>query len=337
MKPRHVVALAVLASVLALSPGLEAYLKLGTTINGRALLLKWARMPVRYYVTNRDVPGATAPQLQAAVDRAFKTWGAPDDVSISSQFGGFVANDPFEDDGISVIGFLSVPEQARTLGATTFTIDILTGEIIESDIFLNSAFDWSMAAAGDPARYDVESITTHELGHLLGLGHSALGETEPRASGGRTILGKRAVMFPIAYPRGNVEDRTIEADDIAGITDVYGGNSADRQLGSISGRVTRNGTGVFGAHLTAFNPATGEMVSGFSLTTQGSFTISALKPGLYILRVEPLDDADIDSFFDQGPGDPIVDIDFKPTYYSKQVAVPAGGTSGSIEIRVTSK
>jgi hypothetical protein len=30
-------------------------------------------------------------------------------------------------------------------------------------------------------------------------------------------------MFPIAYGPGSIEDRTIEADDIAGITDIYGG------------------------------------------------------------------------------------------------------------------
>jgi hypothetical protein len=282
-------------------------------------------------------PGATAPQLQAATDAGFAAWASQSNVTISFQFGGFVGNDPFEDDGISVIGFQSRPELARTLGATTFTIDTVTGEIVESDIFLNSAFDWSVASGGDPTRYDTQSVMTHELGHLLGLGHSALGETEPRVTGGRTVLGKRAVMFPIAYPRGNVEDRSLEADDVAGITDLYGTSTVDRELGTISGRVTRNGTGVFGAHLTAFNPSTGELVSGFSLTAQGQFVIGALKPGLYILRVEPLDDADIDSFFDQGPGDPVVDINFKPTYYSQQVAVPAGGTSGSIEVKVISK
>jgi len=85
---------------------------------------------------------------------------------------------------------------------------------------------------------------THELGHLLGLGHSALGETQKSPAGGRSVLGKRAVMFPIAYPRGSIEDRSIQADDIAGITDIYGDADAERELGAISGRVTLNGVGV---------------------------------------------------------------------------------------------
>ena len=143
-------------------------------------------------------------------------------------------------------------------------------------------------------RFDVESVLTHEIGHLLGLGHSALGETEPRSGGGRAVLGKRAVMFPIAYPRGSILDRTLEADDVAGITDIYGNvDSASSELGAIAGRVTLNGAGVFGAHVTAFNSATGDLVSGFTLNNQGEFVIARSRPGVYIVRVEPLDDADV--------------------------------------------
>jgi hypothetical protein len=91
---------------------------------------------------------------------------------------------------------------------------------------------------------------------------------------------------------------------------------------------------VFGAHITAVNITTGEMVSGFSLTQSGDFAIAALKPGIYLVRAEPLDDADIDSFFDD---DAPVNLNFRVTYHTRQVAVPAGGSSGSIEIKVRAK
>ena len=62
----------------------------------------------------------------------------------------------------------------------------------------------------------------------------------------------------------------------------------------MSGRVTKNGQGVYGAHVVAFNLATGAMVGGFSLDSQGSFVIGDLRPGPYIVRTEPLDDGDTD-------------------------------------------
>jgi hypothetical protein len=336
MTPRRGVVLIALAVALAFSPGVAGYLRLGQQVGNSVIGIQWSlgQLPIRYYVTNRDVSGVTAPQLQTATGLAFGTWTAVSDVGLSSQFSGFTAADPFVDDGANVIGFMARPEFPTVLGATTFDLDMVTGAIRESDIFLNTIFPWSVAASGEANRYDVQSVMTHEIGHLLGLGHSALGETEPRPGGGRTVLGKRAVMFPIAYPRANIEDRTLEADDLAGITDVYGTSQARQRLGAISGRVTLNGTGLVGAHVTAFSPSTGALTAGFTLNEQGDFVIDGLPPGMYIVRAEPLDDADLDSFFDE---DLDVNINFRPAYYEKQVAVPAGGTGPSIEIRVRPK
>ena len=332
---RRVLTVLALTAV-ALGPAsLDAYLKLGTEItSGRVVGIQWEDMPIRYFVTNRDVPGVSSAQLQAAVDRAFSSWSDVPGVQLSAQFAGFVNANPAELDGATVIGFRARPELDRVLGAASFDIDDVTGEILESDIFFNSAFEWSVAANGDQNRFDVESIALHEVGHLLGLGHSALGETEARSDGGRTVLGKRAVMFPIAYPRGNIEDRTLEADDRSGIADIYGTSDTRRRLGAISGRVTLNGTGIFGAHVTAFNQKTGDFVGGFSLNSRGDFVIAGLAPGLYVVRVEPLDDADTDSFFDE---ETVVNISFRPTYFSKLVAVPTAGSSGAIEIKVQPK
>jgi len=326
----------ILASAFVFGPDVKAYLKLGSRIDDRIVSLKWspAQQPIRYFVTNRDVPGVTAVQLQAALDRAFRAWATLPGVSVSAQFVGFVSADPHVDDGMSVIGFRSRPDLDRVLGSTSFDIDNVTGAILESDIFLNSAFNWSVAAGGETSRYDVESISVHEVGHLLGLGHSALGETELQPAGGRRVLGKRAVMFPIAYPPGNIEDRTLEADDSAGMADIYPTAAFSRDTGAISGRVRLGSAGVFGAHVTAFNLDTGRLVGGFSLNAQGDFVIAGLAPGLYVVRAEPLDDAEADSFFDD---ETAVAINFKPAYYERLVAVPAGGTSGSIEIRVPAK
>jgi hypothetical protein len=331
MSVRRLVATAAL--ITCVGAPLAAYLKVGTLVGTTVRGLRW-NTPIRYYVTNRDVPGVTAPDLQRAVARAFATWGSAPGVSLTADFAGFTDADPFASEGMSVIGFRSRPDLDRTLGATTFTLDAVTGELLESDIFLNSAFPWSTAVAGDGQRFDVESIALHEVGHLLGLGHSALGETELMPAGGRRLLAKGAVMFPIAFPPGNTRDRVLEPDDVAGIGDVYGAASYGRTVGSISGRVTLGGRGVFGAHVTAFNTTTGELIGTFALDDDGRFVLAGLPAGVYVVRVEPLDDGDVDSFFDASTS---VDVDFRPAYAARLIGVSPGTGGDAGEIRVSRK
>ncbi len=328
-------ALALLAAaVFIVAPAVtSAYLTLGTTVNGRSVTTRWTP-PIKYFVTNRSVDGVTANQLQTVVAQSFGTWAAVPTANTSATFTGFTNAEPVRDDGATVIGFQAHPELDRTLGVTTFTLDRTTGALVEADIFLNSLFDWSTAANGETNRFDVQSIVTHELGHLLGLGHSLLGETEIRPTGGRRVLGKSSVMFPIAYAVGTTQDRFLHDDDKAALSVTYPTPQFLQNTGSVSGRVTLDGAGIFGAHVVAFNTKTQELVGGFSLNANGEFAIDGLTPGIYVLRVEPLDDADVSSFFD---GDARVELGFKATFHSKLVTVPYGGFGESVEIKVTRK
>jgi hypothetical protein len=312
-----------------------AYLEFGTRVNGRQVTLKWAQTPVRYFVNSRSaVPGVSVDDFQAAVGRAFAQWQAVPTSAIAYQFAGLTAGLPGEEDGLSTLGFRNRPELDRVLASTNFLVDISSGALLESDIFFNSSFSWSTAPAGELGRFDLESIALHEIGHLSGLGHSALGETELREGGGRRVLGAEAVMFPIAFGSGTIAGRTLKADDIAGISDLYPDGNFTASTGSISGSVTKDGQPIFGAHVVAFNPATGSMVATFSLNAQGQFSINGLSPGPHVVRVEPLDDAEIDSFFD---GSLAVDIDFKVSFLDRLVVVAAGGDRGGVAANVSRK
>ena len=310
-----------------------AYLKFGVSVGGRVVAVKWARTPVKYFVSDRGVTGVSSNDLQAAVGRAFATWQAVPTASIAYQFVGFTAASAGQEDGQTTLGFVARPELNRVLASTSLLLDETTGEIVEADIFFNSAFRWSVAPGGDPNAFDVESIAVHEIGHLNGLGHSALGETEIRSDGGRRVIAAEAVMFPVAFAPGNVSMRTLKADDMAGMSSLYPGSGFD-ETGSISGRVTRDGRGVFGAHVVAFDPATGLLVGQFTLDDQGRFTMAGLSPGPRVIRLEPLDDADVESFFDLPTP---VDLDFRASFYDRLVVVPRGGDSGAIEIKVVPK
>lgn len=329
---RRLLLVACLVSV-AVAPA-AAYLKLGFRAGNRIVGVRWPERPVPYFVTNRDGGGLTAPQFEAAIARAFGVWSAEPSVDITFAFRGYTGAEPFDEDGMNTIGFQHEPDLERVLGATGFTVDTVTGRILESDIFFNSIFDWSVAASGDPARFDLESTAVHEIGHFIGLGHSAIGETELLDGGRRRVTAKQAVMFPIAFPPGSVSDRRLKPDDIAGASDIYPASGFSRDMGSISGRVLLNGRGVFGAHVTAFSLASGALIGGFTLDENGGFVIAGLEPGLHVVRVEPLDDGDIGSFFDDDAG---VEVGFDATVAPSLVSVPRGGSSGDVTINVRAR
>jgi hypothetical protein len=330
---RATVAACALATLVMSAPQAHAYLHLSFTVGAETVRLRWDAPRVRWFSTDTTASGVSAAQFQAAMQRALNTWEAVPTASVAFQFGGVTSALPFEDDSLSVFGFLDEPELDRVLGATSFIVDELTGEIVESDVFFNRVFAWSTADAGDPARFDLASVALHEMGHFVGLGHSALGETEIRPDGGRRVLASGAVMFPLAFGRGNISDRELQPDDIAAVSDLYPDGGFRDRTGAVRGRIRRGDRGVLGAHVIAFNPETEDLIAAFALGDDGEFQIAGLTPGAHVVRVEPLDDAEIESFFSARG----IDVDFQVTFHPRLFIAPRGGVGERFDVTVRPK
>ncbi len=92
----------------------------------------------------------------------------------------------------------------NTLAKTTVTFNDETGEILDADIEINHANNF-FTINDMVVEYDLESVLTHEFGHLIGIDHSP---------------DYDATMFA-GYEVGSIEGRTLEEDDILAACEVY--------------------------------------------------------------------------------------------------------------------
>src|SRR5438874_1647450 len=152
------------------------------------------------------------------------------------------------------------------------------GAIVEADIALNPNQPFS--SDGTPGTYDLESTLTHEVGHLLGLEHSAII--------GATMQPRQAMNGVYGLPA--FSQRTLSADDVAGVRALYGTRAG---TGSISGKLIANLAGgsrpVFGAQIFAEDAETGKVLGSTVSLASGEYHIETLAPGNYHVIVQSLE------------------------------------------------
>lgn len=139
--------------------------------------------------------------IQAAFERAFSRWSATipvnftevDDYHKADIKIAFYEGD--HGDGVAFDGVLGVlahafsPENGR--------------------LHLDKAETWAvdLKLSKSNVAVDLESVATHEIGHILGLAHSSV---------------KEAIMYPSLGPRTRKVD--LKMDDITGVQKLYGSN-----------------------------------------------------------------------------------------------------------------
>ncbi|MBD3393528.1 MAG: matrixin family metalloprotease [Chitinivibrionales bacterium] len=179
---------------------------------------KWPGVnPVMHYYLNErgceDVPDEWD-----HLHRSVTEWTDVPSTAITAEYKGTTAIRSIAPDKKNVLFWAG--EGEWPLGSNVIGVCYLwyqSSTIVDYDIIFNDR-DFTWATDGRPGAMDIGHISTHEVGHALGLGH-----TEVRG----------AVMWPTAM-RGDTANRTLHADDSLGITALYPRNTNNNHAPQIT-------------------------------------------------------------------------------------------------------
>src|SRR5439155_17660262 len=182
---------------------------------------RWASMPIPYWINEKGSPNIPNGSEFIAVQSSFQTWQNIPSANIQFVYKGTTSTATVGVDGMNVVTFTdtTAPLGSTTIAATFSFFRNQNGEILfdETDVAFNPAMDFSTTA--EPNKFDIQSVLTHEIGHILGLDHSAL---------------VSSVMVPFGVA-SQLDQRTLAYDDIAGVMEIYPNTFAMAPAGQIHG------------------------------------------------------------------------------------------------------
>jgi len=257
--------------------------------------IRWPKRTIEIAFSNSLLsPGANIKpdsDVVGAARRALARWSSLANINFVVTWSAAASVSAAESgDGVSLLTIAVTPENElfnsdSTTGRTRVFFNAETGTIVEADISINprpQAEDGTalqFSTDGTPGTYDLEATFAHEIGHLLGLDHSAV-----LAS---TMQSRQAFNGTFGLPA--LTERTLSEDDRQKIRSLYG---PGLRLGRIEGRLVDNRTpGAFtpltGVNIWAENALTGRVLASDVTADDGSYELEGLEPGQYRVMVSP--------------------------------------------------
>jgi YVTN family beta-propeller protein len=243
--------------------------------------------PMHYVINENGEPSISDGSDITAIVNAYQHWEDIGTSEASFFFDSLTTDwEASAEDGINLVTFsddgLHLPPGVLAVTAKTIIEDPneQTAYIVDADIVFNPSWihhpDYNFGTDTKEGAWDIESIATHEIGHVLGLLHTGV---------------ETATMFFILQPEQ--EARTLETDDIAWASFLYQSDSYLSTFGSISGQVKDGYSEQFespvaGALLLAANETNSDSIHAYS-NDEGNYHIPGLVPGNYKISMQPLD------------------------------------------------
>ena len=293
-----VVSLAVLLTLPAL-----AATRMTFDINGAPTAVEWAptAFPLRYDIDQRVA--ALHPNATTMVNRAFAAWSSLPEADIRFKPVGVVtAAGRVEGISVSVVDDLLRGQGAMAL--TAYMYDNQTGRMLDADIRIDpSLFD---------GRVNAQLALQHEVGHTLGLDHSA---------------SLSAVMYPYVGAEAPVD---LDLDDRIAISTIYPKTDPTLRGATLQGRVVGDTGGIFAAQVVAVDEKGQPVATGLT-NAAGEFTLLTIPVGRYRLYAEPLDGpVMVESL--QGTWRQAARKSFPTRFYETTVEVENGRVYGNLVI-----
>jgi len=246
--------------------------------------LRWRQGKVRLAVSRSlTLPNSnikTGSDVAGAILRSVDAWRAVADIDIVVEDSLIESASPagIDGDGVSVITSAATPENVLMFGKTDDQLSAKTrvfynrrGLITEGDIVLNPFQQFS--TDGTYGTFDLETAIKHEIGHLLGLGHSnVVGSLMYDSTARNGVFGSPETI-----------SREVASDDVSAIRDLYGAANADACCGVISGKIIRSFRSVRSIDIWAENAETGDVAASATASRDGTFRMAGMSDGSYRL------------------------------------------------------